>query len=509
MAKGRFSNEFRVGAFVILTGALLVGAYFWTKDGLFRGAGNYELTMRAPRADGLAEGTAVKLAGVKIGSVGDIVVSGGEAEIELIIERRYKLPIDSSAELKATGLLGDYFVMVSLGDNEQATLDDGDVINYGEAPGDIDNITRQVEYISEDVRAITGVIRELVEDRDNQENVRSTLQNTEELTAELAAISVENRRDIRAIVESIRRLSQSLEGIAEESGRDLDEEFEKIKLATDTLQKSLENVDDITGKVNRGEGTIGALVNDRETVDALNDTIENANEVIESFSGLQAEVFNWNRGYIGTNPSRSPSGGPLSEEEARLLFPPYGRNRYHLISSHAIGVNLKSQEDFWYTFELVSHPIGAISVDEFQIAGEDLGGAGTYYREWRVRQSYRYSFLINKRWNHWAFRLGVRESSGGAGFTYYAANDQLMINGDVFDFTYGGYPAVVNDPDMVGVNTRLWARYEPVQGMFFEAGVENILPGIRYGYATTFLGAGLHFTDNDIKLLLATLPTGL
>ena len=146
----RISNEFKVGLFVIVVIAALVGAYFWTKDGLFKGPGPYALNLRAPRADGLSEGTAVKLAGVKIGSVGDINVDGGAAAIELVIDDRYQFPIDSTAELKATGLLGDYFVMIDLGEDEAATLADGDAIQYGAAPGDIDNITRQVELISED-----------------------------------------------------------------------------------------------------------------------------------------------------------------------------------------------------------------------------------------------------------------------------------------------------------------------------------------------------------------------
>jgi phospholipid/cholesterol/gamma-HCH transport system substrate-binding protein len=501
----RFSNEFQVGLFVVLVAAGIVGLYFWTKDGLFQGAGTYTLTLRAPRADGLNEGTAVKLAGVEVGSVGDIKVSGGAAEIQLIIDERYELPVDSTAELKATGLLGDYFVMLDLGDTDDATLADGDRITYGDPPGDVDEITRQVELITEDIKAITEVLREMAEDRRNREHLEATLANTDALTADLAEIAAANRRDIRAIVESVRRLSESLEGVVDESGRDLDEEFDKIKDATDTLQRSLDNVESITGKVDRGEGTVGALINDRETVDALNDTIENTNEVIESFSGLQAEVYNWNRGYVGTNPTRGPDGERLTEARARELFPPDGRNRYNLISSHAIGVHLKSQEDFWYTFEFIAHPIGAISLDEYQIPGRFTGGDPLFYREWRVTQNFRYSFLINKRWRNVSFRLGVRESSGGAGMTVYGPDDRFQFHADVFDFTFGGYP-VVEDPDVIGLNTRLFLRYEPVDGLFFEAGTENIVPGIRYGYVTGFVGAGLHFTDNDIKLLFATLP---
>lgn len=501
----RFTTEFQVGLFVIVVVAAIVGAYFWTKDGLFKGPGTYALVMRAPRADGLNEGTAVKLAGVKVGSVGDIRVSGGAAEVELVIDDRYQLPVDSTAELKATGLLGDYFVMLDLGEAEKATLKDGDRITYGEAPGDIDNITRQVELITEDVKAITDVLRQMAEDRDNRDHAEAILANTDALTGELRTIAEQNQRDIRAIVESVRRLTESLEGVVDESGRDLDEEFDKIKHATDTLQSTLDNVDSITEKVDNGEGTIGALVNDRETVDALNETIDNANEVIEGFTGLQAEVYNWNRVYLGTNPTRGLDGGPLTAEEAAQLFPPDGRNRYNMISSHAIGVELQSQEDFWYTFELIAHPIGNITHDEYQIPSRYTGGEPLFYREWRVTQRFRYSFMINKRWRDWAFRVGVRENSGGAGLTWYGADDRFQFHMDVFDWTYGGYPAV-EDPDLIGFNTRVLIRYEPVNGMFIEGGTENILPGIRYGYVTGFAGVGFHFTDNDIKLLFAALP---
>jgi phospholipid/cholesterol/gamma-HCH transport system substrate-binding protein len=506
MASG-FSNELKVGLFVVITIAALVGVYFFTYDGLFAGPGTYTVTLRAPRADGLNEGTAVKLAGVKVGSVARVGLAGGQAEIELVLDQAYQLPIDSTGELKATGLLGDYFVMLTLGQDDRAFLKDGDRLAYGQSPGDLDNITRQVELLAEDLRAISKVLREVVEDRNNVDNVEATLANTAALTDELRTMAENNQRDVRAIVQSIRRLTESLEGVTDETGRDLDEEFDKIKLATDTLQTSLDNLSSITGKVDRGEGTVGALINERETVDGFNEVVDGVNEIVDSFAGLQADVYNWNRVYFGTHPTRAPGGGPLTDAQARELFPPFGRNRYNMISGHAIGVDLRPQEDFWYTFELIAHPIGSITHDEYQLPSRFGGGEGVFYQEWRVTQAFRYSFLINKRWRNWGFRVGVKESSGGGGLTWFGPRDKVQIHADAFDWTYGGYPAV-NDPDLIGFNTRLMMRYEPMKGMFFEAGTENILPGIRYGYFTGFVGAGFHFTDNDIKLLLATLPIG-
>jgi len=42
--------------------------------------------------------------------------------------------------------------------------------------------------------------------------------------------------------------------------------------------------------------------------------------------------------------------------------------------------------------------------------------------------------------------------------------------------------------------------------VYVEAGMEQIILGAKYGYATGFVGAGFSFNDDDIKLLFATLP---
>lgn len=503
-----WSNELRVGLFVLIASALIGVGYVWFFDGDFKGEGTYSLSLTAPRADGLYEGTAVKLAGVDIGSVGAIAVEGGQARVELIIRREYELPVDTTAELRATGLLGDYFVSIDLGD-DAALLDDGDLIAYGEEPGDIDAITRSVETITEDVAAITDVVRQIVEDRANRDNLEGTLENTEQFTDELRLIAMQNRRDIRDIVMAIERLTNNLDAVVTESGDDLDEEFDKVKDATDTLQSTLDNLESITGKVDRGEGSVGALINERDTVDNVNATVDDVNELVGGIADLQVRLYHWTRFYMGTNPTLDVDGSPLTPERALELFPPYGRNRSTWTTSHAIGVELMAAEDFWYELEFISHAVGRVTHDEYFIPSQYTGGDPSFYREYRVTQDYRWSFMIAKRWNDISLRLGVKENSGGVGFTWYVGGqkmgDKLVLMGDLFDFQYGAYPVVEDDAAWM-FNTRIQMRYTPFRGMFLEAGVEQILPGIKYGYFTGYVGAGFYFTDNNLKLLGTALP---
>jgi phospholipid/cholesterol/gamma-HCH transport system substrate-binding protein len=391
-------------------------------------------------------------------------------------------------------MLGERYIAVDPG-RANAMLPDGGRLDFGEEPGDFDAITREVERISVDIKAITGALREVVENDKNTEHVEATLANVDALSLELRLLAEQNRADITAIVDSVRRLSESLEDFTAETSSDVDQEMDKLHEATDQLNAALEDVESITGKIDRGEGTLGALVNDRETIDSLNETLDNANAVIESFSGMHAEVYYIGRVYVGTQPG-DPAffyGNPLA--------PAVAGSDLGYAGSNTLGMELHPQEDFWWVFEVNDYPQGAISAEEHYFPE-----LGTSYTEWTRKIDYRFTFQMSKRWWDLAFRLGVKENGGGVGITWYGLNDRLTVSGDAFDFAFGSYPAL----EAAGTpNLRLALRAEPIDRIWLEAGAEQLLLGARYGYATGFIGAGFHFTDDDVKLLFATLPLGL
>lgn len=492
MSRG-LSNELKVGAFTIGALGLLLFGYVFTYDGVSDAEGAYTVHLLAPSADGVWEGTPVKLAGVDIGGIESIEVDGNQARILLSVESHYQLPTDSVAEMRSSGMLGERYIAIDPG-RAETSIPDGGRIAFGEEPGDLDAITREVELISQDVKAITGVLREVVEDDANREHLEATIANVDALSYELRTMAEQNRQDIGAIVDSVRRLSESLEAFTTETSEDVDVEMSKLHEATDALDTALDDLTSITGKIDRGEGTLGALVNDRETIDALNETIDNANAVIESVSGLHAEVYYLGRLYGGTQP-QDPAffyGNPLA---------PNLDGGWGYAGSNTLGLFLNPQEDFGWIFEVNDYPQGSITAE--QRFYPDLG---TSYTEWTRKIDYRFTFQMQKRWWDLGFRLGVKENGGGVGVTWYGFNDRVSLSGDAFDFAFGSYPAL----EASGTpNVRVALRAEPIERIWVEAGTEQLLLSARYGYFTGFVGAGFHFTDDDIKMLLATLPIGL
>ena len=489
----KITNEFKVGLFVIVATLICLIAWLWTYDGVRSDEGAYALYLTVPSADGLYDGSALKIAGVDVGAVEHIEVQGASARLTLLVREQYQLPVDSQADLRSSGLLGDRYIALLPG-IEQPLLTDGSVIELKQAPADIEEITRNVQTISEDVQAITAVLREMIENDANTDAIESTLQNVEGLTAEVESLISRNSRDIDAIVDSVARLTETLEGFAVDVSADVDQEMDQLQDATATLQEALTDVQSITGKIDDGQGTIGALINDSTTIDSLNDTIDNVNDVVEGFSGLRAEVYYTGRYYFGTQPN-DPAfyyGNPLA---------PNLNGGIGSAGANTVGVRLSSMEDFAYLFEIVDHPQG--TVDWTETYAPEIGEV---YTEWVRKPAFRLTFMMEKRWGNFAFRLGIKEDGGGVGVTWFTAKDRLQVQADFFDFDLGSFPAIASRGTP---NNRFLVRWEPIPKVYAEVGTEQVFLQAQYGYVTGFGGVGFHFNDDDIKLLLATLPLGL
>jgi len=139
-------TELAVGLFVVLGLAGL--AYLSVSIGgveLFQ-RDRIEIGARFASVGDLKKGAAVKMAGVKIGSVDRIWLEDYAAETELLVDRTVPLPDDTIASIRTEGLLGESYVLLRPGGAEEE-LEDGDRI--GQTEPAIDLIDLLVKYALE------------------------------------------------------------------------------------------------------------------------------------------------------------------------------------------------------------------------------------------------------------------------------------------------------------------------------------------------------------------------
>jgi len=129
-----------VGLFV-LVGLAAIAYLSLQVGGLEVGAGE-KIVLRATFDDigGLSVRAPVRIAGVKIGQVSAIDLDDDlRAEVALEVESNLDLSIDSSAAIRTSGLLGDQFISVELG-GEDEVLVDGEEFAFTESALSLDKL---------------------------------------------------------------------------------------------------------------------------------------------------------------------------------------------------------------------------------------------------------------------------------------------------------------------------------------------------------------------------------
>jgi phospholipid/cholesterol/gamma-HCH transport system substrate-binding protein len=133
-------RDFVVGLFVLAGLAAL--AYLSIQVGglSYKGPGGLELIASFDEIGGLATRAPVAISGVKVGQVSRIELDPAlRARVTLDVDRSLKLPIDSTASIRTSGLLGDQFVAVEPGAEEQM-LKSGEELEFTESALSIERL---------------------------------------------------------------------------------------------------------------------------------------------------------------------------------------------------------------------------------------------------------------------------------------------------------------------------------------------------------------------------------
>jgi phospholipid/cholesterol/gamma-HCH transport system substrate-binding protein len=111
--------ETLIGACVVVVAlAFAALAYYRTETG---GLSGYEINAKLSKADGLAVGTEVRLAGIKVGTVSDLTLDPKTylVTVHMNIEHDVKLPVDSSILVTQAGFLGGQYLSITPGGDDK------------------------------------------------------------------------------------------------------------------------------------------------------------------------------------------------------------------------------------------------------------------------------------------------------------------------------------------------------------------------------------------------------
>jgi len=299
----KISREIRIGAFGIVTLALfIIGVNFIKGKDVFNKSRTFFAVYDA--TSGIQDAAPVSINGFNIGKVtniGFLNKNSNKILLELTVYDPVSIPSNSVARIFSLDLLGTKNVEIIMGDSRNPAMD-GDTLISGFQMSLSDEVNAQVAPIKEKAENLLSSLDTMVtvlqsvfnsETRSNINasfiSIRNTLTSLESTTYNLDTLVYGQRKRLERIMFNIEEIT----GNFRENEKNISTILSNFSAISDTLAKSnlaktitnvnsvLAQVDAITTKINKGEGSIGLLLNDQKLYDNLNKSASQLNALIE------------------------------------------------------------------------------------------------------------------------------------------------------------------------------------------------------------------------------------
>jgi virulence factor Mce-like protein len=394
-------REVRIGVFMGIISVVLVIFVFVVGDigNLFRKKG-YSLRASFETTAGLEKRAVVRMAGVKIGNVYDILLEGVSAEVVMHIEHDIKVRKDSKASLALLSLLGERYVEILPGKIEEY-CQPGDSIE-GLSAQSFEEVGVALTDVGKDLKEAAAALKKLIGDAESPGTAMRTLQDVTVFVEGLNALLHENKDSVREtlqlsteavkafearvgeVSENVNDLVRTMKDVVEESQEDVSGQMRRIKDLMNKLEEALVLLTETLDRINTGKGSLGKLINEPELYEDAEEAVQTLQRVAQPLSSFQADL-NIQAEYFSQS-------ALMRSQLSFILWPSNGK--YVLAQI----VQDPWEEQFTFTLQ---------------------GGV---------------------RWKDLSARAGMIESTFGAGVDYYAFNDRLMMSIEGFDFNRDTQP---------------------------------------------------------------------
>jgi phospholipid/cholesterol/gamma-HCH transport system substrate-binding protein len=477
----KVSQAAKIGLFVVVTAG--AGYLVFKTVGTQVGSGKgYVVHAYLKDATGIAKHSRVTVAGIPVGNIQDIRLENGQARVDVRINGDVKLHQSARLGVKSVSLLGENTVVLTEGLGEPDKKDGDEIQTMPEARS-VEDLKETVGRIADLVEKVAQQLALSIGSEEGGRNMKATLKNLADATEAINLTVRENRvvihdtlenvnritvaggPELQKILVNVRVITEDVKELLAQQGAngqagELRQTMERINRASKSLESALGHADNIAGRVDRGEGTIGRLTKDEALINEVQGVAEGVNDYVDSLRRLQAIVG-------------------LRSDYAFLA---------NTVKSY-VELRLQPREDKYYVIELINDPRGKTSFTQEDVDTTNPNDPAHYRTvKTTTTDAFRFTIQFARRMGPFTGRFGIKESTGGIGLDTHLLSNRFEIVQDLFGFG-----------EEIKPRYRLYIGYEFIHRLWLLGGVDHIFLPNRRDY---FLGLQLRFTDDDLKTIL-------
>lgn len=279
------SRKHELGVGLLLAGALALLAFMSLQVGALQGLGQdrIEVRVRLSDAAGLAEGAAVKVAGVDVGEISRLGIEGDKALLVVQLDVEAGLRKDAVAQVRARSVLGEKYLALEPRSAEAPPLVEGDVLSESLPQTEIDQLVNALgPVVAElDTQALNAALQALSRaTAEDPERLSRILKDSEEAVHNLAVASRSlapladeaqaTLREVREVSRELRPVLRRADGALtrlDEATRGLPATAEKVELLVDETRLAVADGRRLVTQLEGSTGDLEAVLHNFKEID--------------------------------------------------------------------------------------------------------------------------------------------------------------------------------------------------------------------------------------------------
>ena len=290
------AREIQVGITVLVALGVTLWGVTWLKQlSLARKVRVWHVTF--PQTGGLSTSDEVQVNGLRKGSVQSVALISDHVAVDLALSSDVTLTTDSRVAVRNVGLMGEKVIAVDLhaSGTPYTARDTVPGVYEKGIPEVVAGMTGTIDAIAE----LAAQLKALADAMDKNGNLTQTLANLHATSEELKTTVTENRAQLRLTLANFNAASKTAKALTTDREAELRktlESFERsatglerLTVRLDSLRTTLQSV---AGKVDRGDGSLGRLVNDPKLYDEAKQTVTELKTLIADIKANPKKYLN-------------------------------------------------------------------------------------------------------------------------------------------------------------------------------------------------------------------------